>query len=307
MIFVMKIHCRACHKEGFILYNAFIYNTLTQVLKFSFLLPFFFPFWIKMGKFVFPFHHTNPLTMKNPILLLVLLVSFSLVFLSFTKPANNNKVAAAIVLNDSNAVAAPAKVSLSASLYEGLNLAKLGLKREALDYAVQGYEKLLAEGVVEKTQYLTVIDFSQSSRKKRFYLLDMENNKVLVNTFVSHGKNTGVDMAERFSNTMNSEQSSLGFYVTGPTYIGKHGTSLRLKGLEEGFNSNAMARGVVVHGAAYVNAGRVNSGYMGRSQGCPALPENEYAKIIDIIKDGSVMFIYHPSKQYIQQSPVLNN
>jgi hypothetical protein len=262
-----------------------------------------------MGKFVFPFHHTNPLTMKNPILLLVLLVSFSLVFLSFAKPENNNNnnVAAAVVLNDSNAVAAPAKVSLSASLYEGLNLAKLGLKREALDYAVQGYEKLLAEGVVEKTQYLTVIDFSQSSRKKRFYLLDMENNKVLVNTFVSHGKNTGVDMAERFSNTMNSEQSSLGFYVTGPTYIGKHGTSLRLKGLEEGFNSNAMARGVVVHGAAYVNAGRVNSGYMGRSQGCPALPENEYAKIIDIIKDGSVMFIYHPSKQYIQQSPVLNN
>ena len=113
--------------------------------------------------------------------------------------------------------------------------------------------------------------------------------------------------AGKFSNQMNSEESSLGFYVTENTYTGKHGLSLRINGLEEGFNSNAEARGVVVHGAPYVNAGRVNSGYMGRSQGCPALPVNEYAKVINIIKDGSVLFVYHPSADYLQSSPILNS
>jgi len=242
-------------------------------------------------------------------LLIALFVAFSLIFLSFAYPKkNNNNVT---IANDSTvlveAEAAPANVSLSTTLYENLNLKKLGLSKAAMDYAIKGYEKLLAEGSVEKSQYLTLIDFSQSSRKKRFYLIDVENQKVLVNTFVSHGKNSGVDMAERFSNTISSEQSSLGFYVTGPTYIGKHGLSLRLLGKEDGFNSNALARGIVVHGAAYVNAGRVNSAYMGRSQGCPALPENEYAKVINIIKDGSVMFIYHPSENYLKQSPLLND
>jgi hypothetical protein len=175
-----------------------------------------------------------------------------------------------------------------------LNLADLNLSPEALDYAVKGYEKLKSAGVVNNSRYLTVIDFSQSGRQKRFYLIDMEAQKLVMNTFVSHGKNTGVDMANDFSNTMNSEKSSLGFYITDATYTGKHGLSLRLKGQEEGFNNNALARGIVVHGAAYVNAGRANSAFMGRSQGCPALPEAEYATAINYIKDGSVMFLYHP-------------
>ena len=113
-------------------------------------------------------------------------------------------------------------------------------------------------------------------------------------------------MAQRFSNAFNSEASSLGFYITKGTYNGKHGLSLRLSGQEPGFNDNAEARGVVVHGANYVNAGRVNSDYMGRSQGCPALPENEYAAVISMIKDGSVMFLYHPSENYLDQSAFLN-
>ncbi|HEY0751414.1 MAG TPA: murein L,D-transpeptidase catalytic domain family protein, partial [Chitinophagaceae bacterium] len=90
------------------------------------------------------------------------------------------------------------------------------------------------------------------------------------------------------------------------TYTGKHGKSLRLSGKEKGFNANAEARAIVVHGADYVNAGRVNSGFMGRSQGCPALPMKDYAKVINLIKDGSVMFIYHPSQNYIQQSQLIN-
>jgi hypothetical protein len=239
-----------------------------------------------------------------------ILVSLSVAFISFSAPARNGSVPAS-ASTDSAIVATTAAAGVAtkgyAALYEGLNLESAGLSQEAFDHAVKGFEKLVAEGSVPNDQYLTIVDFSQSGRKKRFYLIDVKNRELLVNTFVSHGKNSGLDMAKKFSNTPNSEQSSLGFYVTGPTYTGKHGLSLRLKGQEEGFNSNALARGIVVHGAAYVNAGRANSDFMGRSQGCPALPEKEYAKVINIIKDGTVMFLYHPSQEYIQNSPVLNS
>jgi hypothetical protein len=243
---------------------------------------------------------------KNNLLSAIFILS-SLPFISFIEPNNviEKKADAVkistVIVNDDNVVS-----SLGSSLYEGLKLDQVGLSKEALDYALKGYQKLVDAGSVVNNRYLTIVDFSQSSRKKRFYLLDVKNNKLVHNTFVSHGKNTGIDMAEKFSNKMNSEQSSLGFFITSATYTGKHGLSLRLSGKEAGFNDNAEARGVVVHGAAYVNAGRVNSGYMGRSQGCPALPEAEYAKVINIIKDGSVMFIYHPSKNYLQKSALLN-
>jgi len=191
-------------------------------------------------------------------------------------------------------------------LFKTLNLQEVGLSKATVEYAIKGYQRLVDSGLVNKPQYLTIVDLSQSSRNKRFYIIDMQNNELAWNTFVSHGKNSGIDMAKSFSNRFNSNQSSLGFYVTKSTYTGKHGLSLRISGLEQGFNNNAEARGVVVHGANYVNVGRVNSAYMGRSQGCPALPENEYAEVIDIIKDGSVLFVYNPDSNYLQSSPLLN-
>jgi len=235
-------------------------------------------------------------------------LAIALISFSFNNPSARKAAAASLYsMVDSATTPVEEASSLSAELYEKLDLANLNLSSEALDYAIEGYEKLNASGAVNNSRYLTVIDFSQSGRQKRFYLIDMQDQKLVMNTFVSHGKNTGLDKAEKFSNTINSEQSSLGFYITDATYTGKHGLSLRLQGQEEGFNSNAMARGIVVHGAAYVNAGRVNSAFMGRSQGCPALPEAEYAQAINYIKDGSVMFIYHPMQEYVQQSPILNN
>jgi hypothetical protein len=150
------------------------------------------------------------------------------------------------------------------------------------------------------------VDLSQSSRNKRFYIVDMKSDSLTWNTYVAHGKSSGVDMAKNFSNNLNSNKSSLGFYLTKSTYKGKHGLSLRIDGLEDGFNDNAEARGVVVHGASYVNADRSNSDYMGRSQGCPALPEDEYAEVIDIIKDGSVLFVYGADDNYLQSSSLLN-
>ncbi len=241
-----------------------------------------------------------------------LFVCLSIALISFAKTTGNkaaSAMAAKAVAADTVAVKDSVAVeSLSTSLYKELNLSGAGLSEEAIDYAIKGYEKLVAQGAVPNSRYLTIIDFGQSSRKKRFYLLDIENRELVINTFVSHGKNSGLDMATKFSNTINSEQSSLGFYVTGATYTGKHGKSLRLAGQEAGFNNNAEARGVVVHGAAYVNEGRVNSAYMGRSQGCPALPEKEYARVIDLIKDGSVLFIYHPTAgNYTHQAPLLNS
>ena len=128
-----------------------------------------------------------------------------------------------------------------------------------------------------------------------------------MNTWVAHGKNSGAEYANRFSNTPESLQSSLGFYVTSATYIGKHGLSLRMNGVDPGFNDKALERTIVIHGAAYVDAARAKAGmYMGRSWGCPAVPQKESAKIISTIKNGTCLFIYHPSRNYLLTSKILN-
>ena len=244
--------------------------------------------------------------MKKHLLLPTLFVCVALILISF---ANANSSRAVAVVKDSSSIdstAVVSELSLSDKLFNDLHLQEAGLTKQTVDYAIKGYQKLVDSGLVNNIQYLTIVDLSQSSRNKRFYIIDMKNDELAWNTFVSHGKNSGVDMANSFSNDFNSNKSSLGFYVTKSTYTGKHGLSLRISGLEHGFNDNAEARGVVVHGAAYVNSGRAHSDYMGRSQGCPALPENEYAQVIDIIKDGSVLFIYNPDSNYLQSSTLLN-
>jgi hypothetical protein len=244
--------------------------------------------------------------MKKHLFLLTLIVSLSLVLFSFAKANNSSGSTAAAKDRASTDSSAVKEISLGDKLYTDLNLQDAGLSKQTVEYAATGYQKLVDSGLVNDDRYLTIVDLSQSSRNKRFYILDMKNNELVWNTYVAHGKNSGVDMAKNFSNDFNSNKSSLGFYVTKSTYNGKHGLSLRISGLEQGFNDNAEARGVVVHGASYVNAGRVHSEYMGRSQGCPALPQNEYAQVINIIKDGSVMFIYNPSEDYLQSSTLLN-
>ncbi|MBA2328590.1 MAG: murein L,D-transpeptidase catalytic domain family protein [Flavisolibacter sp.] len=175
-----------------------------------------------------------------------------------------------------------------------------------MQYAYKGYEILKQKGVLRNGSILTVVDFSQSSRKKRMYIIDVDAEKVLHHTYVAHGRNSGLDMATQFSNTPESLQSSLGFYVTKQTYIGKHGLSLRLEGKDKGFNCKAEARAVVLHGADYIGNHRVKSGYNGRSFGCPAVPRAESQKIINWIKDGTCLFIFHPSNSYLHGSSILN-
>ncbi len=205
-----------------------------------------------------------------------------------------------------NSTAADMSVVKAEKIYDSLQLDDSGLSKEALQYAVKGYDKLVAEGAIENPDIITIADFSQSSRKKRLYVIDLKNFKLVQNTYVAHGRNSGVDYATKFSNKMESYQSSLGFYVTANTYAGKHGLSLRMQGVDENFNDRAFDRAVVVHGADYIGEHRLGSNYMGRSFGCPAVPTQQAKKLINTIKDGTCLFIYHPSAKYINESRILN-
>ena len=206
-----------------------------------------------------------------------------------------------------SAVAASTTTEAAAySLYDSLQLDELGMSKEAMLYAYQGQLKLEENGAVSNPDILTVVDFSQPSDRKRMYVIDVKNYKVLINTYVAHGRNSGLEYAERFSNRIESLQSSLGFYVTKGTYFGKHGLSLKLAGLDKGFNDNAEKRAVVVHGAQYIGEQRADAAYMGRSFGCPAVPQQVASKVINLIKNGTALFIYHPSEQYTHGSTILN-
>jgi hypothetical protein len=168
-------------------------------------------------------------------------------------------------------------------------------QHEIFAQALKGYYLLKEKGLVKKN-IVTLIDFSLSSNSKRLWVIDLATNTVLFQSLVAHGRNTGEEFAENFSNSAQSFKSSLGFYATGEIYSGKHGMSLKLDGLEKGVNDNARSRGVVIHGADYVsNTFIKNNKRLGRSQGCPALPEELSKAIIDVIKDKSCLFIYHPS------------
>lgn len=177
---------------------------------------------------------------------------------------------------------------------------------EAFDLAFRGWNEVKDSiGLIHNV--ISVIDFSQPSTNKRFYLIDLGTRQVVYQDYVAHGKNTGNLMARKFSNTPHSNQSSLGFYKTGETYHGKHGLSLRLDGLEKGINDKARQRAIVIHSAKYAEASFIRKyGRLGRSFGCPALPAQNYDEIIDLIKGGTLLFIYFPESGYLDKSSILN-
>ena len=192
-------------------------------------------------------------------------------------------------------------------LYDSMNLRRAGLSIKAFEFAWQGYKQLLEAGRIYNKEVISICDFSQSSRRKRLYIINVEEMKVLFNTYVAHGRKSGGEYARSFSNNPESHKSSLGFYVTRQTYYGGHGLSLTIEGLEAGINDKADARKIVVHGSDYVGANflRMNR-FNGRSFGCPAVPAKDCQKVINTIKDGSCLFIYHPTKNYISKSKILN-
>jgi hypothetical protein len=198
-------------------------------------------------------------------------------------------------------------IKKSAVIYNSLisNNFKLP-KLESFTKALDGFYLLKEKGLIDKN-YLTIIDFSLSSKEKRMWIIDMNENKIILNSLVAHGKNSGNDYANQFSNKNESNKSSLGFFATGEAYQGKHGLSLKLDGLEKGINSNARQRAIVIHGADYVSENFIrNHNRLGKSQGCPAVPVELSKKIIQIIKDKSCLFIYHPSKSSIENSKLIS-
>jgi len=199
-------------------------------------------------------------------------------------------------------------VATAASLYEEMDLQDSGLSQEAFRYAFTGYYKLKKKGLLRRTNILTICDFSQSSSVERMYVIDVRTRRVLYRTYVAHGINSGEEYANSFSNQLESCKSSLGFYVTTGVYTGVNGLSLRINGVDKGFNDNALRRAIVIHGAGYVSKRILKKyGVMGTTFGCPAIPTEMTTQIIPVVKNGSCFFIYYPSKKYLNQSKILNS
>jgi hypothetical protein len=187
------------------------------------------------------------------------------------------------------------------TLYDSLRLRDAGLSEAAFRYAWFGFQKMKLSNPV-----MAIADFSQSSKNKRLYVIDVIRKKVLMHTYVAHGRNSGKEFAKKFSNTNSSYQSSLGFYRTLGTYTGKHGLSLKLEGVEKGINDRAFERAIVMHGAEYVSESFIkNTGRLGRSQGCPAVSIADSKKLINMLYNGAGLFIYSMDQKYFKSSPLL--
>jgi hypothetical protein len=205
------------------------------------------------------------------------------------------------------ASASPEQSRLVDSVYNKIGLFAYNLNKNVFYQAYKGYQYLLSKGVLRNINYLTIADYSQSSTNKRLYVIDLKEGRVLFNTYVSHGKNSGREYATSFSNSNSSNKSSLGFMVTDATYKGKAGYSLILNGLEQGINDNVRERHIVMHGSRFVNDRRIwERGAIANSLGCPAIPAEDSKRIIDVIKGGTLFFSYSPDEMYTRTSSVLN-
>jgi hypothetical protein len=177
---------------------------------------------------------------------------------------------------------------------------------KVLAKALKAAATAVRRGDVTDPGTLTVIDFSRPSTSRRMWVYDLRSRTLLFDELVSHGRGSGVAMATSFSNVPESNRSSLGLYRTAETYIGKHGYSLRLDGLERGINDRARERAIVMHAADYVNEKAARAqGYLGRSLGCPALRPEVSRKVIDTVKGGGLLFAYYPDQQWLRTSKYL--
>ena len=205
----------------------------------------------------------------------------------------------------SSAAAAPA-ATLGASI-DLVSAKAEGVSNDALTLALGAIRCAVTSGDIDLPKTLTLIDYSKPSVEPRLFVYDLATGKLLFKELVAHGKNTGDNFATRFSDEMNSRQSSIGLFVTADTYIGSNGYSLRLDGLEPGFNKHARERAIVMHGAPYVSTQFASSqGRIGRSWGCPALREAVAHQVIDTIRGGGVIFSYYPDQTWLKSSRFLN-
>lgn len=190
-----------------------------------------------------------------------------------------------------------------ASIYEELEGA-VKPDFELFEKAYLGYIDLKLSGLLStEKDILSLVDFRIPSHKERFWVINLKEKTILYHTLVAHGENSGKEYALEFSDQVNSHKSSLGFYITEETYMGKNGLSLRLRGIERGFNSNAKQRYVVLHGADYATPSYLEKhGTLGNSEGCPAIPMGIHKEIIDLTQEGTCLFIYFPDQHYLEKS-----
>ncbi|MCF2442399.1 murein L,D-transpeptidase catalytic domain family protein [Dyadobacter sp. CY345] len=231
------------------------------------------------------------------VLLMVVALSVSFGFQKITPLFHTNTLSVDTLTASQDSVSTPEWMAV----YDSLDLKNKGLSEAAFQYAWYGYKKMnLGKHI------LAIADFSQSSCKKRLYVIDFLEKKLVLNTFVAHGRNSGQEYAKNFSNDNSSFQSSLGFYKTLGTYQGKHGLSLRLEGVEKGINDRAFERAIVMHGADYVSEDFIkNTGRLGRSQGCPAVSIADHKKLIQLMYNGAGLFIYSQNQNYFKKSSLL--
>ena len=180
------------------------------------------------------------------------------------------------------------------------------LAPQALEVALVALQRLQAAGAKVRTDVVTVIDYTKPSTERRLWVFDLAHSRVLFEELAAHGKNSGDIRAVRFSNAPNSLMTSLGAFLTGETYIGQHGLSLRLQGLEKGVNDNSMERALVIHAAAYVNDAIAKAkGRIGRSWGCPAVRPEISRSLIQTVQGGTLVLAYYPDKTWLQTSKLV--
>lgn len=182
-----------------------------------------------------------------------------------------------------------------------------GISPHVLDLALTATACGIASGDFDQPPTLTVIDYARPSVEPRLWVFDLATGGLLFTELVAHGQATGENMALHFSDRPNSRQTSIGLFVTGETYVGRNGYSLRMDGLEPGFNSHARERAIVMHGAPYVSREFASEhGRLGRSWGCPAVREAVAREVIDTVRGGGVVFSYYPDEEWLEQSRFLN-
>lgn len=194
------------------------------------------------------------------------------------------------------------------TIYNNMDLANKGLNYNTFKYALIGYYNINPDRdfLTGRTK-VAICDFRQPSSQKRLFVIDLASQSLLFHTYVAHGKNSGLVYAQTFSNAPSSLQSSLGFYRTEDVYYGSNGYSLRLEGLDRGFNDRAKERAIVMHGAAYVDEGYIQkTGKAGRSWGCPAVPLELCHDIIDQLRWGNYVFVYTDDANYLNNSTYIN-
>jgi hypothetical protein len=179
------------------------------------------------------------------------------------------------------------------------------LNPNVLALSLKAYHKFQANKPNQRP-FITIIDYSKPSSEPRLWVLNLKNNKVVLHHYVGHGKNSGPNRPNKFSNRKESFQSSIGVLKTADAYFGNYGYALRVVGLEKGFNDNIAARNIVFHASRYANENFIRlHGRLGRSKGCFSVNPNIIKTLVDTIRGGTMVFSYYPDPKWLSTSDYL--